>query len=279
MGDFTELQFFDRSSILKNLEFCINNKKPFSLIRFGDGALKLIHAILFKDIPLINHIVSKEGIPEDKLLDIMQMYGYYARRANFIDSPEIYFSNKSWNRFRVGKTPISNGTLEKIKRWKFYYSQAEFDNNNFCHPDINFISLLSMKNQKDLLNIISKKRICVITSCENLKNKLTRHCEVDIIPIVGFYGNQYLNNYENVTKKIKTCSCDYDLWLVAAGELGRIYIGMIKEMGGRAFDLGSAVDYWSSGKITNRLLAIMRPKRNGLGLILTSYGRLFERYL
>jgi hypothetical protein len=65
----------------------------------------------------------------------------------------------------------------------------------------------------------------------------------------------------------------YDFWLVAAGELGRIYTGAIKECGGRAVDLGFIVEFWLGENIHPRLTCFLkRSETNPLELILTEEG-------
>jgi len=53
--------------ILNKLEYCICNKKPFSHIRFGDGGIKFLHAILFNDHKQLAMISKREGLPPEKL--------------------------------------------------------------------------------------------------------------------------------------------------------------------------------------------------------------------
>jgi hypothetical protein len=61
--------------------------------------------------------------------------------------------------------------------------------------------------------------------------------------------------------------------LVAAGELGRIYSGLIKESGGRAVDIGFVLEYWLGQDIHPRLTHYMhRSEKNHLELELTEEG-------
>jgi len=67
---------------------------------------------------------------------------------------------------------------------------------------------------------------------------------------------------------------------VAAGELGRLYTGMIKEKGGRTLDIGFIVEYWLDGYIHPRFkLFIKKSLMNKLELVLTEEGKKFERFI
>ena len=58
---------------------------------------------------------------------------------------------------------------------------------------------------------------------------------------------------------IKQKSNCYDFWIVCAGELGRIYSGFIKSMGGRSIDMGFVLEYWLTGEIPERLIPFLKP--------------------
>ena len=81
-------------------------------------------------------------------------------------------------------------------------------------------------------------------------------------------------------KQIKRKATKYDFWLVAAGELGRIYSGYIKNCGGRTLDIGFVIEYWLGGLIHPRLHTYINSSLyNPLELILTDEGKKYERYI
>jgi hypothetical protein len=91
--------------------------------------------------------------------------------------------------------------------------------------------------------------------------------------------NQY-KVFQDVLNKIKSDARKYDLWLVAAGELGRIYPGIIKFNGGRAFDIGSTVDYWVTKRIPDRLKLFIEQDDNfNLKVKLTEKGSLYRQHI
>ena len=65
-----EIRIFKCEEILQDLNEHIIERKPFSLIRFGDGGLKFIYAVLNNDRYLLKYIHEKEGIPLERIIDI-----------------------------------------------------------------------------------------------------------------------------------------------------------------------------------------------------------------
>jgi len=265
--------------ILKDLDNCIINKDPFSLIRFGDGGLKFIYAMLHNEYNQLNQIIYKEGLPREKLLDIFELWGYYARQANYIDSPKIYSTDKFWPRIKGPNKPMNKKTREKFIIWKELYECAEFDNENYCNPEINFLSILKRNKKKNILDIMKDRKICIITTFPKVKDNLTEY-NIDTIQIVGHYESQYENSFLNVVETIKEKANEYDLWLVAAGELGRIYSGLIKEEGGRSFDLGFVIEYWIHSEIPIRLQTFLDVcENNKLHMILKEDGLKYKNFI
>lgn len=269
-----KMKIYRVEEVLSELKDCINTKSPFSLVRYGDGGIKFLHSILTNNKERIASILQKEGIPLNKLYSVFYLWGKYARRSNFIDCPEVYFINQFWPRFtREDIIPI-------IKDWRNIYSNAEFDNNRFVNPEIHFLSILKGVYKENLVNIIRGKKIFCVTNYPQIKTDLSKNCEVEIFNIVGFFKNQYDNNYKHITKIIKKRANKCDLWLIGAGELGRIYSGLIKQYGGRSFDLGSVFDCWAGGVIPKRLKDyIYKPSKHSLEFRLTSSGKKYKNYL
>jgi hypothetical protein len=76
---------------------------------------------------------------------------------------------------------------------------------------------------------------------------------IDIITIVRQYEDQYTVSFQQTIHLIKKFATKYDFFLVAAGELGRIYTGLIKECGGRAVDIGFVAEFWGGRDLHTRL--------------------------
>jgi len=261
--------------ILNHLENCIEYKLSFSHIRFGDGGIKYIHSLLYNDLQQLATIVKKEGLPRHSLVEILELWGYYARRADYIDSPEVYYDGTFWPRIKKPGKPINSETDEKMQDWRDLYERAEFDNDSYCNPESNCLMIIKIEGKRNLIDFIKNKKVCCITAKPEIKQLFP---EWDIIEIVGQWQNQYKNSFKEVVDIIKHTARNYDLWLVAAGELGRIYSGLIKEYGGRCLDIGFIIEFWLTGEIHPRFhLFVNNCLSDRLQLVLTDEGKKYER--
>ena len=273
------MKVYKIEEILNHLEDCIKYKKSFSHIRFGDGGIKFLHAILYKDMDQLNIIVKKEGLPTDEFVQIFELWGYYARNADYIDTPEVYFTQYFWNRMRSAKKSITQKTEQRLKMWKELYSRSEFDNKNYCNPESNYLMILRREEKKNLVDMMKGRKVALITARPEVSRSLEGY-DVDIIEIAGHYHNQYENSFKKVVGIIENTANNYDFWMVAAGELGRLYSGIIKESGGRTVDIGFVVEFWLGQSIHPRLSVFMkRNDSNYLELQLTDAGIIFEEYI
>ena len=271
------MKIYKICEIFDKLEWCIYNKLPFSHIRFGDGGIKYIHSLIYNDVSQLSTIIKKEGLPRSGVVDIFELWGYYARQADFIDTPEVYYNGKFWPRIKKPGKPINQETDEKMRSWKDLYERAEFDNENYCNPESNCLFILRRPEQRNLLDFIKGKKVCCITAKPEIK---TLFPQFDIIEIVGQWQNQYKNSFKKVVDIIKETAKNYDVWLVAAGELGRIYSGLIKEYGGRCLDIGFVIEYWINGFIHPRFhLFLNKSIDNRFELVLTDEGKKYEEYI
>jgi len=273
------MKIYNTREILGELEEAIVQKEPFSLIRFGDGGIKLLHSLYYNDDPQLVDIIYREGLPDNKILEFVELWGRYARQANFIDTPEVYFTRKFWNKCKRGDKKVSGKTIDRMEMWKDLYSRAEFDNERYCNPEVNYLMCLkSVEN--NLLSIMENRSICCISTLDTIPEPLA-HYNMEFVTIVGHYENQYQHSFIKTIDIIKQYAQKYDLWLIAAGELGRIYTGLIKQLGGRALDIGFVIDYWvDSSLVPDRLLNFIKSnEENPLEFELTPEGKQYERFL
>jgi len=269
-------------TILLDLERSIEEKKPFSLIRFGDGGIKFIHSVLYNDWKQLRVITKKEGIPLTKVLDIFKMWGFYARRANYIDTPQVYFDINFWQRIKkLPDRPMSKETVRRLKMWKDLYSRAEFDNDNYCNPEAHFLMIVKLsRSRKNLLDVMRRRKICFITNRPEVSLKFRDFCDITVFSIVGQYESHYANSFQDTSDFIKEKANSYDFWLVSAGEIGRIYSGLIKENGGRSVDIGFVVNFWINSEIPIRLQPFIKcSTKNPLELVLHGNGVRYRRFI
>lgn len=273
--------FYKTEEILKKLDTCIKTSEPFALVRMGDGGLKLIHAFLNNDYEQINHISKQEGIPVSLIQKVLKLWKSSANICDYIDSPAIYFSTKFWNRTKgFNKKSMSDKTILRLKLWKMLYSEIGINNINYCNPEVNFLSCIVGKYGKiSLPDLLKDKKICCVTSRSDVNEKIPEY-NIDVLKIAGKNEDQYENSFFKVIDKIENDSTKYDIWLIAAGELGRIYPGLIKFMGGRAFDIGSLIDCWCGEEIPSRLKPyFQKTNHHYLKFSLTTDGRKFIKYI
>lgn len=272
------MKIYTTQEILNKLDWCIRYKIPFSHIRFGDGGIKFIHCVLNKDLEQLEIIVKKEGLPLSKILEIFELWGYYARKADFIDTPEVYYNNSFWPRIKSVTKAINEETDIKMRTWKDLYYRSEFINENYCNPESNCLFILDIPTRKNLFDFMKDRKICIICTKPEIKFALKNY-NIDVIKIVGQWENHY-KCFDKVIREIKSRAKSYDFWLVAAGELGRIYTGVIKECGGRALDMGFVIDYWTDGYLHPRFYKFVLPSLvNKLELRLTNEGKKYLEYI
>lgn len=273
-----EIKIATTMEVVDRLLYSIENKKPFSTIRFGDGALKFIHSYMYNDEEQLKAISKKEGIPIIKIGETIDLWAASANICDFIDSPAVYSSSKFWKRIKKNKS-ISKETAQKIHEWQVLYELAGFKNTSYCNPEINFLMCLDTFGEKSLPDILYGKKICIITSRLDIKEALLEY-EFDVITVAAQGNEHYINSFNDVLIKISNNARKYDLFLIAAGELGRIYTGLIKYNKGRALDIGSLIDFWCNGKVPDRLQKFMtNHPENRLKLTLTDIAKQYERYL
>lgn len=276
------MKIYKVGEILSDLENCIENDLPFSHIRFGDGGIKYMSSVLRGDLEGLKGIIKKEGMPYERIVEVLELWGYYARRANYIDTLQVYLDGNFWPRVKSETKKISKQTSRKLLIWKDLYNRCEIDNENYCNPESNYLMTIRFnKNTRNILDVMKDRKVCVITARPGIKDVLyTFGYDVDIIEIVKQYENHYINSFQNVVEIIKNTSTDYDFWLVAAGELGRIYSGIIKECGGRAIDIGFVIEFWMGWELHPRLQPfLMRNSDNFLETLLHGKGKLFKEYI
>jgi len=158
---------------------------------------------------------------------------------------------------------MSGKTDKRLRMWRELYDIAEFNNIKYCNPEINFLLCLKLGNQRNLLNLMNKRKVCFITARPNVIKKLNEY-DIDIIEIVGHFQDHYNNSFKDTIKKIENHINKYDMFLVSAGELGRIYTGLIKQLGGVAIDMGFIAEYWDKGEIPDRLTMFLQKNYNNI---------------
>lgn len=267
--------------IIDDLQIHIADKKPWSLIRFGDGGLKFIWSVMMKDTPLLDSICRKEGIPRSQTETVLRYWGKYANEADYIDCPQVYMTGKFWPRIKGENKKISVETAYKLERWIDLYKYACFTNNKFCNPEVNYLLVVKRYRKANLLTLMKDRKCCMITAVPRAVSELRKAgYNVDIINIVKQFEDHYSNSFQQTIQLIRKFATKYDLFLVAAGELGRIYSGLIKECGGRSIDIGFVAEFWGGKELHHRLRPFLtRHKDSDLELQIRAKATRFVTFL
>jgi hypothetical protein len=261
--------------ILKRLHNNIIHKKPFSLIRFGDGGLKMMNAINRLNENDIGIISEKEGIPFESMKSIMDLWVKYANLSDYIDTPVVYDKVNFWGRYKNKTVPINKGTQQLLYDWEIIYNKVGITTKNrlFCNPEFNWLAILN--SDYNLFDVMKNRKICFISIYDNLPRlsefNITYH------KIVGHYENQFEYSFADTIKYIESHIDDYDLWLNSSGELGRVYSGRIRELGGCVLDMGFVAQYWNNSERPLRFNKFMVPDvEKSYCMKLTSDGQMFK---
>lgn len=267
--------------ILNELDECIKLCKPFNLIRLGDGGIKVFHSIIFNDSDQLESIIEREGLPKNKIYDMLKLWTKFLNEANYIDTPQVYYSKEFWPRYKKGTTPITKRTDARMRMWRRLYRDFDIKNYHYCNPEFNYLSCIKRDNKINLFDILKNRKVMCVTTRNEVIQILKPICKrVGLRKIVGHNENQYEKSFKRVIEFIESRANNYDLWLISAGELGRIYTGLIKNLGGRALDTGFVIDYWCTGYIHPRLRRFLKQNPyNKLEFLLTEEGQKYERFI
>jgi len=232
----------DISIILRN---AIANKKPFSMVRLGDGEFSIIKYPKFTKEKLcrarIGRWFDSSKLTRKQIVSIRNQILNACKTADILGVPNmteqrIYLK---WRQF------IKICDFYKLfkKRQRYYYF--------YLVKDLNY--KLIFKNI-DMLYCIT---------CRNIgkqieKNFNIKMVETFLIPPERFAYSKSVNSkvkwdglphYPELYLKIQQWLDSFDLhgkiFLVGAGGLGKIYCLWIKQRGGIAMDIGALFDAWA----------------------------------
>ena len=224
----------------------IKEKRPFSLVRIGDGDLKLIGSLIKNQSNEAKF--QRSGIPNEKGKFILNIYKNACNNSNYTSSFEMYYTNEFWYRH------FSKGTQKKIVNWKKMYKRVGIVNENYCNPEIGYLLFLSYVN---LLNDLKEKRICLITCFPGIDKMLKSNGYDAFTIIIPGVNQNHFSKYNEIINKIKRVVNDTDIFLIGGGVLGRGYCDIVKENGGVAVDIGQVMNTWKNKIIPPRFKNIL----------------------
>jgi len=143
--------FYNLDYILRDIELHMEKKEPFSLVRLGDGDLKLLLSFLRKRLP--ENKLKQQGIPikAASIKNVITIYRESCNNANYISSFDMYYeeSKQFWPR------NCSPKVIDIVKQWKSIYEKVGITNDNFCNPEIGFFFFLQRKK-----NLFFSNELC-----------------------------------------------------------------------------------------------------------------------
>jgi hypothetical protein len=246
--------------ILKDLDKHIAEKKPFSTVRYGDGCLGIVCAYIAPSFVKVgkwsggqkngiaNSVMRQQGIPLNKRLDICKQVVQAANRANYVDSYDAFYTG-------IGR---SKGLGFIASHWKEIHEAVGITNTSYCNPYLHYMSVVY--GEYNLHNVMRNRTIFCVSNqvqiCEKLK-VFSGATKIESYHI-GRAGDKtnYQISHEKIMSIIKNNATKYDLFLIGAGLLGKIYCDYVKQCGGRSFDAGRLFDLWSGVRVIDSV-----PKR------------------
>lgn len=259
------------NDILSDIEKHMNNKEPFSIVRIGDGDLKLLDELVRGKINVGKF--NRSGIPHEEGKWVLKIYRNSCNEANYTSSFEMYYTDKFWGR------KFSPGTRKKVEKWEDLYRRVGITNKNFCNPEIGH--LLFLDENKNLLNLLSGKSVCLLTCfprCARIAGKVGKAKEVNIIKIPPINKGHY-SKYREINNEILKNIKKTDIFLVAAGAIGKAYSLTIKNNGGMSIDVGQVLNTWAGKPIAGRFKHILKPGNKPGTFKLTDRANKFRKFI
>ncbi len=255
----------------------INSKTPYSLIRLGDGEGHFLpydeqkrHAQ--KADQLISQKIwwGKGQMSSEAWEKIEPQYLAALEQADIIGIPDPIRCSKVALRSqgdKAGESFESRGLLAVINR---VIKQASFKESHHktVTPRLPLLTSCHIHTQLEELGfwnlILDNIKSCSLISChDSLPHLLQEQHGIHVqkffhLPPENKYAQQmglsastdsphFPKQFEDICERL-TVDGPGEVFIVAAGFLGKIYCHLIKQKGGIALDVGSVVDYWLNFK-------------------------------
>ena len=236
------MELVNTNEILQKLLYCLQNKKPISLVRYGDGEAIILNG--YKDVESLKAVYKRQFgfTPNLDEIDSIRMNLISAyQNCDIIGSP-------LGKKVKDGDQSFWARSLEILKL------EAGLDVLNTDKINVS-IDIHSHFLDKDYYNtlMINTKTINYI-SCRDLDEQLKRRYPNRVInrflisPEAKFSTNttgqkHYPDQFLAIEKWMdRAINCEGALCLVGAGVVGKIYCNWFRDRGGVAMDVGSVMD-------------------------------------
>jgi len=232
----------DISIILRN---AIANKKPFSMVRLGDGEFSIIKYPKFTKEKLcrarIGRWFDSSKLTRKQIVSIRNQILKACGSADILGVP-------------------SKREQHRYSKWKGFEKFCNIY--NILKEGQRYFHFYHMKNLNFKL-ILKDTQIVYCITCRNIdkqieKNFDLRKAEMFLIPPERFSYSKKANrsvkwkgdlHYPDLYLRILQWMDSFDLhgkvFLIGAGGLGKAYCAWVKERGGIAIDVGALFDAWA----------------------------------
>lgn len=248
--NFDDLVSQKRRSSTQALEIireAITNKKPFSLIRIGDGEATILGAkrdIEDQHLDAATQLWWKQKIVE--LNSIEWLRTELIKSINFADMLGIFDPGLDANHSLINRKFLLSGKMVRK-----YCDLNSID--SFVSADVH----LSWHDENLIASLVAQQKIVTLITCRDITSEFADKFNIKTViwlPIpaeakyatwqeIGYY--HYPVRMHELLKHIQPLFQGH-VFLVGAGILGKIYCKLIKERGGIALDLGSVFDNWAA---------------------------------
>ena len=231
----------DTEDILKTVKNSLENKKPLSIVRCGDGEAIVLNG--FKDLPSLKAVYKRQfGFipPIDHSEEIRENLISAYKNCDIIGIPLKESKNEDyWSKV---KDILKENTHENILEEKF---TASIDLHSHLLDKDHYTKLLE---GLDTLNYISCRNLdAEFKNLFNIRtvNRFTIAPEVKFTS--GYNGEKHYPYQFNQIRKWmdRAINCEGSLCLTGAGVVGKIYNNWFRDRGGVAIDIGSIFDSWA----------------------------------
>jgi hypothetical protein len=262
---------FTLDHILEDIKVHIEKQLPFSIVRLGDGDLKILQELR---TGIFNSVRSnRESYNAKNSQELLNSYINACNNANYTSSFDLYLNGQFWRSCQAQRL-ISKDCVDLMIGWKNFYAQLGITNMNYCSPELGWQLFLQRKRKINLLNIIEKQQVVVITCWPTKVSRKLQASQIDAIPIAipGRFGNHY--SKVKITKdRIKEMIKSRQIFLLGAGAWGRGYSDYIKSLGGIAIDIGKVCDLWAGFTWNRAYLSYVNVDVTKTKFSLTDQGR------
>lgn len=223
-----------------------------TIIRLGDGEAKILAYPKYINRQILNKQLSiwfgNKEFSEEEILDIKENLIDSIRNSDFLGLP----TNK-----RLLGSSDEKLTMDQKMCILLYHTLINDYNIDLSQKTIGSASIHMWLNQSGEINKIinDKSKILFIARTEKCAENLVLHkiiTHYSFIPVPGEswsresnISDHYPERYKELIDTIKNTKERFDIAVVGAGPLGKIYANELRKIGISTIDIGSLVDIWA----------------------------------